>query len=349
MNPMGPELVLWTDQPHVRLARAVVDRLGSAVHLIGVGSPDGSADTLAADTQLRLQPHRELRTLLIDRPARFLLSLARPPLLPIELRTAQREGTRILTLEPPFHNASDLAAAAASDPERAQVPRFLDAPGFVASAAPFDLCGVPLQAWISSRGRPEHGSLFARCFDAWATLLRFAEMPELVWGARIDVLPPSSDGNRSLRRVEPPASPTGLRGRMGVMARCPDGSTLGLDLADDAPTTRRRLQILGPRGELVVTDRSYRLTLPDGGGRDNQPHPASTTASAGLQEAQEAEAETTFPDLIAGQVLRMAEQNQQRERLDWVRQTLACVSACLLSGRTQEPESPRRLLELHGY
>ena len=329
----GSEIVFWTDAAHLELTRMVVDQLGSAVVPLAVGSVDGVADPLAQALDLR--PQRDLRAMLAEQPARFILNTTFRPLSADESGLAASQGTTVLDLEPHCDDPRDWQAARPGQPTPQCLPSFLDSPGLVAAARPFDLPGRPVQAWISSRGQPLHGSLFARCLDAWTTLLHFADLPETIWASQIQ-LRAAAGGSHQIPDA-PADSPRSLRGRLGAMARCPDGSTLGLDLADDAPTTQRRLHVLGPDGDLTVTDAAYRLTLPDGGGSDS------------LDEDDIIES-PSFASLLVSDLLRLIDRPAGTEppNPERARQALACVQAVLLSTRTQEPESPRRLLEIAG-
>ena len=334
MHGTGSELVCWTDAEHLALTRGVLDRLGSAVVPLAVGSPDGVTDPLAQE--LDAAPTRDLRATLVDHPARFVLNLTHRPLNPAETALATEHGTTVLNLEPHRDDPRDWKPPA--DP--AAAPRtlggFLASPGFYAAAEPFDVAGRPVQAWISSRGQPHHGSLFARCLDACFTLLHFADLPETIWASQIQLRDPKAPVRP--RPDVPDDHPRALRGRLGAMARCPDGSTLGLDLADDAPATQRRLHVLGPDGDLTVTDAGYRLTLPDGGGTDSEdPTPGRAPAAA-----------VRFVDLLVGDIQRLIDRPHPTEPAnpERIRQALACVHAVVLSTRTRQPESPRRLLEI---
>src|SRR5690606_28997376 len=123
----------------------------------------------------------------------------------------------------------------------------------------------------------------------------------------------------------------------GAHARMPDGSSAVLQISDRAADERRYLHVLGQSAELRITDTGYDLRHADGSVVDR-----SEPAPTGIP----------FVDLIASQWRPLL----SRPDLASPAATgtpphrdpdaLACCLACLLSARTGQPESPRKLLEM---
>lgn len=320
------EATIWTDAARAATAASVLERMSGRVRAIGVGGPRAQAVAELARS-LDTTRHDELRQLVVDRPARFLLLCAMEAVDLADLQSALAQGTTVLALEPPAVHLQDLAAlrgsAAATTGGRVVIaPAFAQSPGYVSAAEPMEAIGERRLVACESVGRPAHGSLVARLFDAWRTLLRFVTTPAsvdaaLVGGGLADVTP------RALRT---------LTGALTVHARTPDGSAAVIHVADRAGRPRRALHVLGDAGELRVSDGGYSLHQLDGTVLDED-RPG---------------AEVDHPELVAHQWRRLLDRPAADE-LPGHRDThaLACQIACLLSARTGEPESPLRVLEMN--
>ncbi len=328
--PDGVEVAIWVDASRAGVASAVLDLMGTAVRPIAVGGPNGGVDELAKT--LGLSAHRDLRKLRVDAPAAFLFvaTASAPPT--AELKAAAAQDTVVLALEPPFSDAAALDALSTPDAAGRVIllPRFERCPGFLAAADPYAAIGRPAQLHMSSRGRPGHGSIFARAFDAWRTALGFVELPETVDAAFVE---PSGKA--------PPDAVTRWTGPVSVLARCADGGVVTLDLHDAAPDTQRRLHVAGPDGHLLVTDGRYRLIhTPPSPASDGAPHDEDDI-DASPADAPE---HVSYLDLIADHWRRLLDRPPMPANPSLDRLALACVHAMLLSARTGQPERPDQLL-----
>ena len=135
-------------------------------------------------------------------------------------------------------------------------------------------------------------------------------------------------------KIDPRDDLRAITGTMAAHARTPNGAAVTLLVSDRAGHTRRRLHALGDAGEFRVDDVSYELVQWDGEPIDS--HDASGQPA-------------TLADLIADQWRRSLELGSPGlapvpppRRLA----SLACCEACLLSARTGEAESPRRVMEM---
>lgn len=329
---LAPEVTVWTDAPRAALVASVLDVMGGDIRVIGVGGPRvAEVDDLAR----RLDCPREddPRKMIVDRPAAFLLLASMQGVGRDELLAAAAQESTLLALDPPAADLSELATLSPRPPRNGEPPRalsvvllpaFRHSPGFVRSADPHDLLSEQRLVAVESCGRLEASSLFARLYDAWHTVLHFTALPESIDAS---LAGPLADIPDDLRQ---------LGGRLGAHARMPDGSSAVLQISDRASDERRYLHVLSQQAELRITDTGYDLRQADGGVVDR-----GEPAPAGIP----------FADLIASQWRRLLNQPDlappppeappHRDA-----QALACCLACLLSARTGQPESPRKLLEM---
>src|SRR5690606_3034895 len=100
-------VILWTDDAHAPLAGRLLDALGDAVAVVGIGGPRvAEVDALA--TKLGVPQEVDLRKLIVERPAAFLLITTMQDAGAEDLLTAAGQGFTILTLEPPAGDLSEL-------------------------------------------------------------------------------------------------------------------------------------------------------------------------------------------------------------------------------------------------
>lgn len=323
---LSPEVTLWTDARHAPLAGELMNLMGSAVKPIGVGGPP-AAEVSQLAKELNCQPHDDLRKLLVDRPAAYLLMTSLEAVTPDDLAAVTDQGSTVLSLEPIANNLQGLAAAAklGSSPAAGriiQAPTFSLSPGFLSAADPHELLGDRRAVRFTSDGRPGHGSLFARLLDAWMTVLSFTLIPESIDASLVGELD------------HPPDELPNLTGNLLAHARLPGSNAVLIEASDTAADTRRELRIQGDSASLHITDAAYRLTDAQGNTLDD----AQATGPAG------------FIDMLAFQWRRLLDRphppasallsQQQAE-------AMACCLACQLSIRTGQPESPGKLLQMN--
>ena len=328
--PEPPEVTAWVDAAHARYAGSLLDVMGDAIELIGVGGPDGAAADLARTGDGDGKPAPDLRRMLIDKPADCLLVAVRGGLPPELIQAAADQGTLVVTTEPPAASLQELGAPWLTRvaPHVLEVPRFDRSPGVEAALDPLVEVTGPPQIRLVSHGRRDEGSLLARLVDAWRTVLRFVELPENLLAAWS---PPPGD-----------AAPREIAGRVAVLARGRDGSTVSLDIAADAGRSIRSLRLLGADAQLEIQDAGFeRLEL---GGAE-----AGADADAAARDAAEPPLASPLVDQAAGRWRRhLHHPHAARPGPAHDAAALACVEAMRLSSRTGQPESPERLLKISG-
>lgn len=344
-NP--PEIAVWTDAEHARLAADVLDLLGGLVRPIAVGASDGSAGGQLADwaKTLDAKSFRDLRKLRIDRPAGFLLAACTEPPAAQDLRELAADGTTVLLLQPPADDDATLDALAAPEVARrlALTPRFEACPGWRAAADPPQAFlpkdpqtpNRPACVHMTSHGRPDQGSLFTRAFDAWRVVLKFAPLPETI------------DASVQRPGTRPaPQRPAELTGRLTAHARCADGSSITLQLSDRAQEPQRRLRVTADPAELEITDGHYQLATRDPEEGQHDPPAAQYAQREGSSPASPDAGpdHSPFADLVAGHFRRLLDRPPLAVNPAADRNALACVRACQLSAKTGQPERPGQML-----
>ena len=328
-----PEVTVWTNAHRAPLVTSLLDVMGGDIRVIGVGGPRVAAvDDLAK--RLDCPQEDDLRKLIVERPASFLLLATMEEVAREELLAAASQETILLALEPAAADLSELSRLTPRTSKAASVgrplsvvllPAFRHSPGFVGSADPHDVLGEQRLVTIESCGRPEASSLYARLSDAWHTVLHFTPLPESIDASLAGPLTEIVDDLRQ------------CAGRLGAHARMPDGSSAVLQISDQAADERRYLHVLGQQAELRITDTGYDLRQSDGQILDHsQPTPTGIP----------------FVDLIASQWRSLLHRRDLAEPTaagippHREADVLACCLACLLSARTGQPENPRKLLEM---
>lgn len=322
--------VIWCDPGYAPLAEAVVALMGHAVSVTAVGGPASQGvDALARS--LGVEATDDPRQLLLDASADSVLLLTCDPPLERELLASVCEQAALLTLEP---LAADVRRAAelglGGEPgekkhvagERViSVPQFTESPGYRRATDAEQAIGVARGLSIESIGRAGRGSLFARLYDAWVTVLGFVDLPLSIDASLAGAVDPRDE----LRRVA---------GTLSAHARTAEEATVTLIASDRGGHDARRLEALGDAAHLTVNDASYTLL-------DLEGEPIDRHEGDGQP--------TTVADLVADQWRRTLERGgagptavPPPRRVS----ALACCEACLLSARTGQPESPRRVLEM---
>lgn len=328
---LSPEVTIWTDALHAPSAGQLMRLMGSALKPIGVGGPPVS-EVSRLGKELGCEVYDDLRKMSIDRPASYLLLATLERVLPEHLHALAEQDTLVLSLEPV---ASDLQGLSASDALGAkgaegvgagvriiQVPSFSQCPGYLSAADPGDLLGDRRLVSMVSLGQADQGSLFARLFDAWQTVLGYTLLPEMVDASLIGPL------------EEAPATLVELTGALAVHARLAGTQSVLLHVSDIAPDARRELTVQGDGATLRINDAGYTLHKPTG---------------EVLDEADGSGTPGQFIDLLAHQWRRLLD-SPTLPRPSTKRQTdaMACCLACLLSIRTGQPESPGKVLQMGG-
>lgn len=308
--------------------------MDAAVFPVGVGGPRvAEIDQLAK--QFNCPREDDLRKLLVEVPASFVVLATARDVEAEDLAYATASDTVVLTFEPIWADLDQLAQSNRTGKGKhppiktgsiVHLPHFDHCLGWASAADPMAVLGTPRLAAFSTYGGPNSPSLFARLYDAWQILRQLAPLPESV------------DASLISRDEHVPDSLPQMTGHLAVHARLTDGEHTAaavIDASDQIPAESRQLRLVANKGQLHVNDDSYAL-------HDEQGHLLDTLAPPSPR--------AEYARLIAQQwqrILEMPQKPDSNHDKAEDRDLLACCLACLLSARTRQPESPRKLLELH--
>ncbi|MAE67348.1 MAG: hypothetical protein CMJ18_24065 [Phycisphaeraceae bacterium] len=360
VSASAPEVLVWVDKPRLGLARRLLDLMGSSVSPVGIGGPPGavrlpavaagSADGESApassdeahaptvsleagegdDEQLHKLAEDlgcargdDLRQMLVERPAAYLLLLTMDGVERAVVSEAVAEGTTVLGSEP---LDDELQPPAGGGPDALIfLPAFDDAPGWTSAADPLDVVGVPRLLRFSGYGTRPGTSLYALLYDAWRMIVGVAGLPETVdaslTGAELAV---PDDLRTMTGHMAVHARLESMRGRCAAM----------IDVSDHAGCERRELSVIGDAAHLVVDERRYVLY---------------DAAHQVIDSSEEQGGAMSSIDLIAAQWRRLLSRHPD-SRSAGVDESglIACCQASLLSARTGASEDPDGLLRAHG-
>jgi hypothetical protein len=324
-DAVAAEVTIWTDGPRAGAVGDAIDLMGAAVRPIAVGGPRvAEVDALARRLDCRRDD--DLRKMVIEQPAAFVVLATMDEATCADLAHAVEQSSTILAIEPPATTADDMALLASNGSggpvsNLFSAPAFVATPGWTRAADPRETLGTPRTLAFDTCGRLDEISLLSRLFDAWQTLLHFTPLPQSIDATLVG---PMGELPRDLR---------GLTGSITAHARIADGMSAVLHATDRAAVSRRRLHVLSDAAELLVRDTDYEL---------------HDTAGTLIDEHRPKLTRTGLADLIAAQWQRLLERRSDvaawPDALD--ADALACCHACLLSARTGAPEDPGKLLRL---
>lgn len=359
------EVLVYADGASAGRVGRVVKGVADRVRVLGVaGQRTGAVGGLGQ--RLGVSVESDLRKLLIQKPAAYLLLGTMAGIGLEDLQPAAAGGTVVLSLDPV---ATDLGRADAV--VRAvrgshglghglrldHLPPFMRSPAPLACPDPMPRLGTRRVASFFTGGPREDATLFARLFDAWVTLLRFCDLPESISGS---VTPDPTATGMPNPTGEPPENLRDLTGSVLCHARLPDGGAITLHAADRHAAHTRRLHVIGDAGELCLTDTAWRLqaSARDDRGDDTDDAPPDGHSrlidqghAPGFDPHADDPATLTWPDLAAWQWRRMLDRSPTAPApaeppLASLAEPLACCEASLLSARTRQPESPWKMLEI---
>lgn len=326
----APEVTVWADDARLGTVRALLELMGASVRPIAFGSPRSRAASELAD-QAEVPMFDDLRQMLVERPAAFVLLGTLDGVGPDDLPMAVAHGSKVIAIEPiaasPAEHAQAYKIVNPADGSPRTPGRIVHAPafdrsaGFLAAAAPHEALGEHRAVQMTHAGSADAGSMFFRLFDAWLSVLDFIELPE-----RIDA------ELNSAASTSIPEDPRQLTGRLTAHARLPGVGSAAILVSDQAAELTRRLTVVGDQSQLVITAGGYQLTRTNGEQVDQF----------------ESDREPNYLEQIAAQWRRLIDQRTPppEHRAERERNALACCLACLLSARTGTPESPTRVLEM---
>ncbi|MBI1367952.1 MAG: hypothetical protein GC162_04785 [Planctomycetes bacterium] len=312
------EIVVWMDAARAPLVEAVLGRLAD-LRVLAIGGPRRSGIAPLAES-LGVRADDDLRKMLIDQPAGYMLLAVAGGISRAELAQARSAGTMILALEP-------IASAIDALPhDESQAGHVVSLPWFRAAAAwqhaadPQQVLGAIRSVRISALASAHAGSLYARLYDAMEMLMSLLPAPDTVDAALTG----------PLKQI--PEDPRNLTGHLTAHLRIGAAASAIIHASDNAAVWRRNMVVLGDEGQLVIDDEGYRLYSAAGELLDEHPAPAAAPDPA---------------ELIVRQFRRMLDGAPLPRPVE-PRQVIAACQAALLSCRTGQMESVSTLLRISG-
>lgn len=351
---------VWTDGQRAETVQGLIDRLGPAANLIGVGGPRHPAvDELARG--LDCPRIDDFRQLLVDLQPGAVLITTLTGVSNADIETACRRGVSLLTTEPiagpagsaqepqavlvgtktagqsdvaqkspPTAGASDIQDAAPGEAAHQEgrvvwMPGLEWAPGWLGAAEPTEVLGDLAFIDYACYGQQRECSLYARLYDAWRFIIRLAGLADTINASLVGPLP------------DVPTDPRGLTGTIAAHARLPGNRAAVVTLSDCSGDWNRLAQISGEGGHLRVGDFEYTLYNGQGECLDSLAPPTEMVGYTQLLRDRWR--------LWAGGKDALVEA-EGRPAVD-ERAIQACCLTCLLSARTGVPESPDKMMRLH--
>jgi len=318
------QAVIWTDAAHLNLVERVLGRL-PALSVAAIGGPrKGDLSDLASRFGLD-SPEDDLRQMVSNRGDADLLLATQQGVKLDDVRMALEGSIDVLTLEPITIQADrailqDRGATSAGRLMLAPMLRY--APGYLASAQPQEALGRVESVGLTSMGRAEEASLFARLVDAMDIAVTWLGVPVTINAALTGPL------------AEPPDDLRGLTGHLALNMHFADNVAMAAQLSDRAPVHRRMLTVIGQEGTLLLDDLHYRLYTASG-------RPLEATEHNDGQTAEPVEPAS----LIADQWRQMLKHRLAPPQPD-PRVILGCCETVLLSARTGQSESTQTLVRM---
>ncbi|MEX1088053.1 MAG: hypothetical protein WEC36_02420 [Phycisphaeraceae bacterium] len=333
----APEVTLWCDAEHAPVVQQLAQSLGDAWRIIGVGGARATEVGQLA-RQFDQPPADDLRKLLVDRPAAFLLLATSQPPQPADVQAALAQSTTLLCLAPAattlesWHLAMDSADEQPRRPSAGRIihlAAFTRSPGWRSAADPAQAVASPRSLVMISHARQGQASLFARLLDAWSAVLTLGDLPESIDASLVGPL------------AKVPQEARDATGHLHAHARMPQGRAALVHVSDQAAIAGRGLTVVGEDAEMHISDHGYSLRALDGHVLED--HPAGAADADDLMQL-------TLRDLrdwLGRSALSDSPATSSASPgNDPMAMALACCAASLLSCRTGQPESPSNMLRM---
>jgi len=324
-DPVSPlPVVLWTETATAGRDGQIIDRMHADIRVTAVGGPR-SGEVVALARRLNCPHDDDFRKIMLRSEARWLLTGSMQDIDHRDFAGLSHD-IRIAAIEPAIDSLADPPL---SSDRINYLPAMLRSPGWNLAANPDEVIAAAQVTRLTSLGRPDHCTLFARLLDGWRTLVTLHGLPETIDAALTGPLPAA------------PESPRGLTGHIAGMARLERSRCILFEISDRAGRHERCIQMIGRAGRLIVTDDAYELSDENGEILDGS-HVGDATSQ-----------QSDFVDQVIHDWRSLLSPPANPAALNPARlleiesHALACTLAAMLSARTSQPESPAKLLALH--
>jgi hypothetical protein len=237
-----------------------------------------------------------------------------------QMRTLARRGVKLAAMEP-IPPALREATTSAERPVVELVPMMRRSPGFREAELMLPTFGEVRSVNVSFRAGPGEGSLAARLYSGMDIVHRLCGQAEL-----IDAAMAGTPGGTIPERL------AGITGHLTANLRFAENRAACLAISDLGGRWSRGVTVLGEGGCLRIDDTSAEWVGTHGQVLDE-------SKKAGLE---------TLADLVAAHLERILDQKAVLDPPTNHAVVLAMCEAAVLSARTGQSESPRKLLHLAG-
>ena len=337
-------MVVWADTDNVGFYQRLCALLPKEIGLVALGGPR-TGPLLQWGQEANLTVYDDCRQLIESHPRSIVLLGGNPGLPAEELAELHKSAGVLAASIVPMAKLELWAAYQRALQGRSGgaglelVPGFLRSPGWTRAVNPQETLG-PLRSMVFlSQGRRTDGSLGFRLMDAWMTLLSMGSMPETVDASFVSV------NEKSGTNLED------LTGHLHVHIKFAEPMSAVMELTDQAAVSQRSIHLLGEQGQCYADDFSYRLHGIDGKLideliRSRKSRKTAKGKSASMEQEEEDWLRLMAEDLVRTGNLEAKGTGSDRSGLMYG-QALCCASACLLSCKTGQAESPAKLWEIH--
>jgi hypothetical protein len=320
MSDASAPMLIWTDARRVPLAKRLIDELGDVLSVCAVGGPRrGEVAELAEHVQIDAAD--DLRQMRLDHPSRHILLTSAAGVKRDDIAAALADGVTLFTLEPlgatvdvPLHQETP-------EPQHGQLiqlPLLRWCPAYIAAAEPTQAIAQAQAANITSIGKADDLSLFARLADAMDFAIHLIGVPDQI------------DATLTGGLVEPPEHLRGLAGHMTVNLHAADQAGATLCVSDRSPIHHRSAIVVGRTGVLTMDDHRYAL---------------HTESDEPLDQFEGDRSANDTASLVALQLRYHLSHALTRDAVDR-RTIIGCCQTALLSTRTGQSESTERILRI---
>lgn len=294
----------------------------NACELIGVCAARAD-DAAALAHALETDKLADLRQAMLSPDAEVIWLATHAPIDDALVKAIRERSLLVLTSEP----NPELLVEGANETHDAEVasfvPAFVDGKGFSAALDTLEQFGKREAMNLVFASRPEHGSLFARLFDAVTTVHTALGDVELI------------DASMTVQRSSVPEQLVGLTGTMTINMRIAGNRTASALISNVAPYWSRQATILGEDAHMLRITESHCDWI----GENDSPIGSAASAADSPMHDQPG-------PLIADRLMRFMQlPNASRSPADGAR-LLAMCEAARLSARVGFAEAPGAISQM---
>ncbi len=319
-------VLVWMNPEQVAFAQAVADQLQMDIILAG---SDGAVASSTVSNELQTERIKDFRHQVLDTSPDLVWLLTTDGLAEDELAILAQERTQfVLTHEPILTRIIDCAAVQSIDHVHF-IPLLKTGHMMKVFDDLRESFGHVRSVGVTSRGNRQHGSLYARLFGA-------VDVVEYLCGPIEQI-----DAAMSGPLGEPSATLPGLHGHLTLNARFTENCCASVQVSDLGAAWSRGVTILGEGGCIRLTDTMLEWWDAEGKLVDSSTHQPAPEAFLKNVDA-------TLYHIVIDEINAIRRSSRRGFTAESMTRTIAVCESALLSLRTGQGESPRKLMQLAG-